>query len=352
MGNGANVGSVHYDPLRPHRARGVSERWEFTHGTNTLCVYDLNGLTFVKEIPVGERPDCHATSCSNRWVYIACKAGLFMIDQDRRAVARHVDTGWVFGTNVMPDGSTMLLHDARGGIMVLRDIEDPERIHVRGRLDVLGTNQEMDTLGGKGNFISDGLYLCCGWRRSRLYLVDLRELTDLGRLSDLRDLSSPRPWSVFLEDQRLRMSDDLVVSRDRTRAYCACYGGAGESRVAIVSVAERRVVSTIATGAGTCGLTMSPDERFVIASADAEDAIYVIDTETDRLCATVSARRGFLETGIKGYIQGISGGSRGDIYAYGCSGNGALAVFHGLGPEAEVTIAWPGGRWHGKGGAT
>jgi hypothetical protein len=331
---------VHYDPLRPHRARGLPERWEFTHGTDTLCVYDLHGLTFVKEIPVGERPDCHATSCSNRWVYIACKAGLFMIDQGSLAVTRHVDTGWVFGTNVMPDGSTMLLHDARGGIIVLRDIEDPGRIHVSGRMDVLGTNREMDTLGGKGNFIADNLYLCCGWQRSRLYLVDLGGLPE-----------SPR-WDVFLEDPRLRVSDDLVVSRDRTRAYCACYGGAGESWVAVVSVSERRVVATIPTGAGTCGLTMSADERFVIASADAEDALYAIDTETEAVCATVSARSGFREAGIRGYIQGISSGGNGDIYVYGCSGNGALAVFHGLGPEAEVTICWPGGRWHGKGGAT
>jgi DNA-binding beta-propeller fold protein YncE len=197
----------------------------------------------------------------------------------------------------------------------------------------------MDTLGGKGNFIADGQYLCCGWQRSRLYLVDL------GRLPE-----TPR-WDVFLEDPRLRMSDDLVVSRDRTRAYCACYGGAGESWVAVVSIPERRVVTTIATGAGTCGLTMSADERFVIASADAEDAISVIDTETDAVCATVSARRGFREAGIGGYIQGISSGGNGDVYVYGCSGNGALAVFHGLGSDAEVTISWPGGRWHGKGGA-
>ena len=145
------------------------------------------------------------------------------------------------------------------------------------------------------------------------------------------------------------MSDDLVVSRDRTRAYCACYGGAGESWVAVVSIAERRVVSTIATGAGTCGLTMSPEERFVIASADAEDAIYIIDTETDELSAGFSVRHGFLEAGIKGYSQGLSSDSRGAIYAYGCSGNGALAVFHGIGPQAQVTIAWPGGRWQGKG---
>jgi len=330
------MAAVHYDPLRPHRSRGVRERFEFTHGADSVCVYDVAGFGFVKEIPVGERPDCHATSCDNRWLYMACKAGLYVVDQGSLAVVRVVDTGWVFGTNVMPDGSTMLLHDASGGILVLRDIGDPDRIRVDHRLDVLGTNTEMDTLGGKGNFIDEGgLYLCCGWRRSRLYLLDL----------------SAGTWSVFCEDPRLRMSDDLVVSRDRARAYCACYGGPGESWVAVVDIAARRVAATIPTGAGTCGLTMSDDERFVVASADADDAISVIDTRTDRLVATVSARRLFGEAGIRGYLQGIS--ARGsDVFVYGCSGNGALAVFHGLEPDAEVTIAWPGGRLRGKAGST
>ena len=326
------MSAIHYDPLRPHRALAVADRWEFTHGTNSVCVYDIATLAFVKEIPVGERPDCHATSCDNRWLYVACKAGLYVIDQETLEVAKIVDTGWVFGTNVMSDASTMLLHDATGGILVLRDIADLDRIHVERRLDVLGTDTEMDTLGGKGNFIDAHRYLCCGWQHPRLYVV----------------LPGADPsWSLFLEDPRLAMSDDLVVSRDRTRAYCACYGGRGEARVAVVDVARRAVVRTIPTGAGTCGLTMSDDERFVMASADADDAIAVIDTRTDAVAATLSARGVLAAAGIRGYLQGIS--ARGDdVYVYGCSGNGALAVFHGLGHGAEVTISWPGGLRRGK----
>jgi DNA-binding beta-propeller fold protein YncE len=255
-----------------------------------------------------------------------------VIDQETLEAAVTVDTGWVFGTNVMPDGSTMLLHDATGGILVLRDIADPRRIRVERRLDVLGTDTEMDTLGGKGNFVDESRYLCCGWKNPRLYAVNP---------------GTEPSWSLFLEDPRLAMSDDLVVSRDRTRAYCACYGGRGEARVAVVDVARRTVASTIPTGAGTCGLTMSDDERFVIASADADDAIAVIDTGTDAAVAALSARGVLAAAGIRGYLQGIS--ARGDdVYVYGCSGNGALAVFHGLGPDAEVTVTWPGGRRRGK----
>ncbi len=326
------MSAIHYDPLRPHRARSVADRWEFTHGTDSVCVYDIASLAFVKEIPVGERPDCHATSCDNRWLYLACKAGLYVIDQETLEVAATVNTGWVFGTNVMPDGSTMLLHDATGGILVLRDIEDPGRIRVERRLDVLGTNTEMDTLGGKGNFVDGNRYLCCGWKNPRLYAVNPGDEPS---------------WSLFLEDPRLAMSDDLAVSADRTRAYCACYGGRGEARVAVVDVARRMVVATIPTGAGTCGLTMSDDERYVIASADTDEAIAVIDTRTGRVERTLSARGVLAAAGIRGCLQGLS--ARGDdVYVYGCSGNGALAVFHGIGPGAEVTIAWPGGLRRGK----
>jgi hypothetical protein len=326
------VSAIHYDPLRPHRARGIADRWEFTHGTDSICVYDIASLALAKEIPVGERPDCHATSCDNRWLYVACKAGLYVIDQETLEVARRVDTGWVFGTNVMPDGSTMLLHDATGGILVLRDIGDPLRIRVERRLDVLGTNTEMDTLGGKGNFVEPGRYLCCGWKNPRLYAVNP---------------GAGPSWSLFLEDPRLAMSDDLVVSGDRSRAYAACHGGRGEARVVVVGVARRAVVGTIPTGAGTCGLTMSDDERFAIASADADEAIAIIDTRTDAVAATLSARPVLAAAGIRGYLQGIS--ARGaDVYVYGCSGNGALAVFHGLGPGAEVTVTWPGGLRRGK----
>ena len=56
----------HYDPLRPNRALGIHDRYEFTHGTDSVCVYDIDTLDFVTEIPVGVRPDCHSTSCDNK----------------------------------------------------------------------------------------------------------------------------------------------------------------------------------------------------------------------------------------------------------------------------------------------
>lgn len=317
----------YFDPLRPNRALGPADRYEFAHGTNSLCVYDIDTLDFVTEIPVGERPDCHCTSIDNRYVYIACADGLWCIDQDTLKGVKVVDTGHVFGVNVMPDGDTMLVHDAHGGIQVLAGITDMARIHVHKRLDMLAGVP--GTVGGKGHFIEDGrIYLCNGWDVPRIYAIDLQS-----------DYAS----DVFLEDRSmLYRPDDLVVSADFLRAYSACYSA--ESYVAVTDLAARKVVSKIRTGGGTCGLTMTNDRRYVVASNDQDDSISVIDTTSDTVAATVSARAGFERLGITGYIQGISVGTDGSIYVYGCSGNGALVRFNDITSDPSWTIAWPGGK--------
>ncbi len=316
----------YYDPLRPNRALGPVDRYEFAHGTDSLCVYDIQTLDFVAEIPVGERPDCHCTSIDNRYVYAACKDGLWCIDQDTLNVVNVVDTGWVFGVNVMPDGETMLVHDAHGGVQVLVGIQDMNRIRVHKRLDMLAGVP--GTVGGKGHFIENGrIYLCNGWDVPRIFAIDLQ---------------SDFAFDVFVEDPRLTRSDDLVVSADLTRAYSSCY--VGECFLAVTDVAARKVVRSVRTGSGTCGLTMTNDRRYVVASNDQDDSISVIDTTTDRLAATVSARAGFEKAGITGYIQGISVGRDDSIYVYGCSGNGALVRFRDITGDAGWTITWPGGK--------
>lgn len=321
--------SYHYDPLRPNRAFGPEDRYEFTHGVDSVCVYDINTMDFLKEIRLGERPDCHGTSVNNRYLYMACGDGLYCIDQERLEVARLLDTGHVFGVNVMPDGDTMLLHDAYGGIQVLKGIQDMDRIHVHKRLDILGTNISMDTVGGKGHFIeNDRFYLCNGWVSRRIYAIDME---------------SDYAFDVFVDDpDRLHLPDDLVVTRDKTKAYSACYHD--ESYVAVTDIAERRVIGAIKTGAGTCGLTMTNGERYVIASNDRDDSISVIDTETDAVVATPCARAGFERLGITGYIQGISIGREDEVYVYGCSGNGALVRFRDITGDAKWDISYPGGR--------
>jgi len=319
--------AYYYDPLRPNRALGPADRYEFAHGTNSLCVYDIETLDFVTEIPVGKRPDCHCTSIDNRYVYIACEDGLWCIDQDTLQVVKVVDTGHVFGVNVMPDGETMLVHDAHGGIQVLAGIEDMGRIHVLKRLDMLAGIP--GTVGGKGHFIENGrIYLCNGWDLSRIFAIDLE---------------SDYAFDVFVEDESMLVrSDDLVVSADLSKAYSACY--IVESRVAVTDLAEKRVVKSIWTGTGTCGLTMTNDRRYVVASNDQDDSISVIDTTKDQIAATVSARAGFEKLGITGYIQGISVGRDDSIYVYGCSGNGALVRFNDITSNPNWTIAYPGGK--------
>ena len=321
---------MHFEPLRPNRCAGVPDRYEFAHGTNSVCVYDINTLDFVKEIPVGQEPDCHATSLDSRFLYMACADGLWCISQESLEVAKVVYTGHVYATNVMPDGDTMLLHDAFGGIQVLKGIQDMSRIHVHKRLDILGTNTCRDTVGGKGHLIGDGRhYLCAGWDHPRLYIIDLQDYT----------------FEKFMDHPILTRGDDLVVSRDKTKAYVACYQP--ESCVAVIDIAARKVIKTIQTGHGTCGLTMTNDERYVIASNDQDDSISVIDTESDSLVATHSARSGFEDLGITGYIQGISIGRNDEVYVYGCSGNGAIVRFEDITGTGKWTISYSDGAFSG-----
>jgi hypothetical protein len=94
---------------------------------------------------------------------------------------------------------------------------------------------------------------------------------------------------------------------------------------------------------------MTQDQRYVIASNDGDDAISVIDAATDEMVSKPSARPGFEKLGITGYIQGISIGTRDEVYVYGCSGNGALVKFEDILGEGRWTISWPGGKLSGCG---
>ena len=167
---------LHFEPLRPQRALGAKAegKYEFTHGARSVCVYDIDTLDFVKEIPVGTKPDCHATSPDNRFLYIACLEGIYVISQATLEVVKIVDTGKVYATNVLPDGNTLLVHDLCGGIILIKDICDMDKIHIHKRVQVIPDGVFRCEIGGKGNFICDGkYYLCAGWLQSKLYLFDV-----------------------------------------------------------------------------------------------------------------------------------------------------------------------------------
>jgi len=328
--------AIHYEPLRPNRCLGVADKYEFTHGTDSVCIYDINSLDFVKEIPVGTLPDCHATSCDNRYLYIACETGLYCINQQTLEMEKHVtEVGHVYATNVLLDGSTMLLHDAYGGVFIMKDIQDMAKIRIHKRIVPLSRNEKMYTLGGKGNLIGNGrYYICNAWRERALFSIDLEDDYSFRRLIDYEPLYD--------------MGDDLTVSADKTRAYSACYADRAHGYVAVTDLAALKVVKTIPALSGTCGLTMSCDERYVIASNDGSNAITIIDTLTDSLFAHISCDEGFKQLGITGYIQGISVGAGDEIYVYGCSGNGALACFYDLyGGCPKWVISYPGGKVSG-----
>lgn len=94
---------------------------------------------------------------------------------------------------------------------------------------------------------------------------------------------------------------------------------------------------------------MTNDELHVVASNDGDDSVSVIDTQTDESANTVSARAGFEKLGITGYIQGISIGTREEVYVYGCSGNGALVRFADVRSGSKWDISYPDGKLHGSG---
>lgn len=324
---------MHYEPLRPNRMNDIKERYEFAHGESSVCVYDINTLDFVKEIPVGSYPDCHATSLDNNYLYIACFEGIYCINQDTLRVDKIIDTGKVYATNVMPDGNTLLVHDLCGGVILINDITDMEKIHIHKRVQVIPNGKFRCEIGGKGNLLSDGrYYLCNGWLQSKMYLFDRQNDFSFELFHD--------------EDSVLYASDDLVINKEKTKAYSACRrGNENRAHVAVIDIATRKIINTIQTGVGTCGLTMTSDERYVIASNDQDDSISVIDTATDTVVNTPCAKAGFDKLEIRGYIQGISCGKDDSVYVYGCSGNGAIVRFFDIVNSNKYVISYPGGKY-------
>lgn len=324
----------HFEPLRPNRVNSTKEQYEFAHGKNSICVYDIQTLNFVKEIPVGDTPDCHATTCNNRYLYVACLDGLYVIDQNSLTVCKVLETGPVYATNSLPDGNTMLVHDIRGGVLVIKDIEDMEKVHIYKRLDILheeAQKQPRVEIGGKGNFLlGNSKYLAAGWHSSKLFTIDI---------------SNDYAWELFMPAQpEFYAGDDLVITADKKKAYTACHRVTGLAYVAVIDIENRKLLRCITTGAGTCGLTMTKDERYVVASNDLDDSISVIDTEKDEVINTLSARKGFQDLGFeKGYIQGISAATDDSIFVYECSGMGGIVKFEGITGTGRYTVSYEGG---------
>ena len=323
---------IHYEPLRPGRSVGTPEQYEFTHSMNGVCVYDIDTLDFVKEISVGTKPDCHATSVDNQYVYMACFEGLYCINLKNLAVEKIVDTGKIYATNTLPENDSMLVHDLQGGVLLLENITDMAKIHIASRQQVIPNGQFRSEIGGKGSFLQNGrYYLCNGWHQSKMYLFDVRDKFSFTDFIDVHPL--------------LDGSDDLVISADHTKAYSACHCGIKDrAHVTVTDIEKRMIIKSIPTGIGSCGLTMTNDERYAIVSNDRDDSISVIDTKTDQVVNTPCAREGFGKLGIQGYIQGISCGKNDEIYVYGCAGNGAIVRFTDIIHANRYEISYPGGK--------
>ena len=324
---------IHYEPLRPNRAMGIKDKYEFTHGDGTLCVYDIETMDFVKEIKVGTKPDCHATSLDNSYVYIACLEGLYCISQKTLEVEKVLtEIGQCYATNTMPNGD-LLVHDLRGGVQLVKNITDMENIYVEPRIPVIPGGEFRCEIGGKGSFLENGkYYLNCGWHQKKLYLFNVENGFTFEDFTEVDDL--------------LDGSDDLVINSAKTKAYCACHKGQTRmAHIAVIDIASHKIAKIIPTGIGTCGLTMTNDERYVVCSNDQEGSISVIDTEIDEIVNKPCAEEGFNKLGLKSYIQGISCGADNSIFVYGCSGNGAIVRFYDVANSNKYIISSKEGKY-------
>ena len=121
------------------------------------------------------------------------------------------------------------------------------------------------------------------------------------------------------------------------------------SFVTVVDIPERRILKTVETGRGTCGLTMTGDERYVVASNDRDDSISVIDTVSESVVNTISAKPGFHALGLTDSvrIQGISADRDDSIFVYECSGAGAIVRFDDILGKGKYTISWKGKKYEG-----
>lgn len=333
----------HFEPLRPNRsANNLPEKFEYAHGTNSLCIYDINSLDFIKELPVGRKPDCHATTLSNRYLYLATLDGVYVLDQEKLAFCKVVETGPVYATNTLADGNTMLVHDERGGIYVLKDIEDMDKVHIHKYLHLLpeeaAKNQRVE-LGGKGHFLCDGrFYLCAGWNSGKMFLLDLEN-----------DYS----FEIFMPyTAELSRGDDLVISSDEKRAFVACHRGCEQAFVHVVDLEKRDIKNCIPTGRGTCGLTMTADEQYVIASNDSDDSISIISVADEKVIKTISARTGFSALGCNETIriQGITAARDDSIFVYECSGKGAIVRFDDILGSGDYVISLKGRKYDSRKG--
>ena len=163
----------------------------------------------------------------------------------------------------------------------------------------------------------------------------------------LFDVENDFSFVTFIdEDPLLYRCDDLVINAEKTKAYAACHNGTKDrSHVAVIDIQKRTINKIIPTGIGTCGLTMTNDEHYVVASNDQEDSISVIDTKTDTVVNTPCAHKGFEALGLRGYIQGISCGLDNSIFVYGCSGNGALVRFFDVANSNKYIITSQNGKY-------
>ncbi|MDR1901288.1 MAG: hypothetical protein LBQ88_03260 [Treponema sp.] len=324
----------HFEPLRPYRYFGIPDKYEFAHGVASLCAYDAQNLAFVKEIPIGTFPDCHAVSGDNRYVYIACREGLYMISADTLEVVRVFDTGYVYATNFLPDGETLFVHDVYGGLFVIENANNLEKAHIAARKQFLDTNKIGSMIGGKGAMMADQeTYLCLGWEDSRVFTISIKP---------------PYETKVWLDRNPVTyQGDDLVIDRGFNYAYAACYSDRKNGYIAQIDLQRRCISKTFRSGNGTCGMTMTDDKRHIIVSNDNENSITVLALETQDLCK-YSCSEGFDKLGVKGYIQGISADSQNRIYVYDCSGTGILVRFSPFIAQPIYEIAYKTGVVQGK----
>jgi YVTN family beta-propeller protein len=149
-------------------------------------------------------------------------------------------------------------------------------------------------------------YVCTGWARDTVSVIDLRSRKELARISAPGGphgmaLSADGATLFLTGKQEINVIDlatrQLVASipvgqgphmlRQSPDKTCLYTGNMREGTISVIDIARRAVIATIPVGRRPEDLAISPDGREILVGNQDDDSVTVIDAATQAVTATV-----------------------------------------------------------------
>jgi YVTN family beta-propeller protein len=228
---------------------------------NRLDVFDTAAGTAGPAIPLGGSPDSVAVTPDGSTVYAADAAGHLDVVNAAAGTAGSVITvgGVPEGVAVSPDGSTVYIADATGEL----DVVNAASGTVTARIKVGGTPDSVAVS-------PDGSKVYLASATGQLIAVNAATHAVAARVK-----AGGTPVAV-------------AVSPDGTRVYLADPTG----RLVVVNASTATVASRIALTGAPNAVAVSPDGLTAYVTGAKTTKLYVLDTATRRIRATVPVGRG------------------------------------------------------------